>query len=130
MNVQLPSSLGEHFQRVVLDDVAPKRDESRSNVIYDEDAIFVDEAVQQNVEARRINSPVTHERQVFGPQLGILRKSFIYRVTVDAMDLSAVMAEVLGENAGDQALPPPPLPCNVMWIVGCGASGLTAPALC
>ena len=60
--------------------------------------------MQQNVEATRINAAVAHERQVLGAQLGILREGLVHRIAVNAVDLTTVMAEVLGKNAGDQAL--------------------------
>lgn len=109
MDVQLPPGRGERFQRVIFNDVAPERDEGGSAIIDNEDSILGQKAIDQNVKASRINTAVAYQRQMFGAQLGILRKGLVYRIAIDAVKLLAVMAEILGENAGDQALSDPTL---------------------
>ena len=73
-------------------------------VVDDEDSVFGEKPFHQNVEAGRINPAISHECQMFGAQLGVLREGLIHGIAVNTMDLLAVMAKVLSENAGDQAL--------------------------
>jgi hypothetical protein len=99
VDVQLPPGCGERFQRVVFDDVAPERYEGGSAVIDDENSILGQKAIDQNVQAGRINPAVAYERQMFGAQLGVLRKRLVDRIAVDAVKLLAVMPKILGEDA-------------------------------
>src|ERR1700723_1636563 len=44
------------------------------------------------------------------PQFGVLRERLVHRIGIEAVDFRPAMAEVLGEDAGDQAFSDASLP--------------------
>src|SRR5277367_403268 len=62
VNVQLSPSIGKHLHRVAFHEVAPERNEGGSTVVDDEGSLFVEQPVQQNIEATGINAAVAHQR--------------------------------------------------------------------
>ncbi len=78
---------------------------------HDEDPFVGGKRLHQYVKATRESIlAVAHRFQMLGSRFGILRKGLVYRIAIDAVDVRAAMAEVLGEDTGDQSFSVTPLP--------------------
>jgi hypothetical protein len=77
--------------------------ESGRAVVHDEDPVFDEKPLHQNVKAAGVELAIVHQFQMLRAQFDVLRKRLVHRIGIDAVDCRAAMAEVSGEDAGDQA---------------------------
>jgi hypothetical protein len=79
-------------------------------VLHDEDPVVGEKPLHQYVKAARVNLAVAHRFQMLGSQFDVLRKDLVHRIGIEAVDVRAAMAEVLGEDTGNQAFSDAALP--------------------
>jgi hypothetical protein len=71
--------------------------------------VFDEKPFHQNVKAARVDLAIVHQFQMLRAQFDVLRESLVHRIGIDAVDVRAARAEVLGKDAGDQAFSDAPL---------------------
>jgi hypothetical protein len=94
--------LTKDLHDVVFEEVAPERDKRGGPAIHDENSLFGQNALEQDIESPLVDLPVLKQLEVLRSERSVLCERLIDGISVDALNVVPLLTEVLRENAGDQ----------------------------